>query len=143
MSIEQNKAVVRRFFEASDADDQAAFDEVLAPDLVVHYPGAPGPLDRATFLQMGNMMLAAFSERQYTVEDQVAEGDKVATRLTWRATHSGDFQGLPATGTRVAVSGITVERIRDGKIVERWVSLDQLGMMQQLGLIPAPGRGSD
>ena len=78
MSTEQRKAIARRFFAASDADDQAAFDELLAPDLVVHYPGAPGPLDRETFLQMGGMMLAAFSDHHYTIEDQVAEGDRVA-----------------------------------------------------------------
>jgi predicted ester cyclase len=82
------------------------------------------------------MFSTAFSEIHYTVEDQVAEGDKVATRVTLRATHSGDFQGLPPTGKQIAVSGLTLERIRDGKIVERRVSFDQMGMMQQLGLVP-------
>jgi steroid delta-isomerase-like uncharacterized protein len=142
MSTEANKAIARRFFEASDANDQVAFDALLAPDLVVHYPGAPGPLDRETFLQLANMMLAAFSDRQYTIDDQIAEGDKVATRVTWRATHRGDFQGLPPTGKQVAVSGISIERIKDGKIVERWVSFDQLGTMQQLGVMPAPGQAT-
>jgi predicted ester cyclase len=90
-------------------------------------------------LQGLGMISAAFSDSHYTVEDQIAEGDKVATRPTWRAIHSaGDFQGLPPAGKQVVVLGISIERIQDGKIVERWVSYDQIGMMQQLGLIPPP-----
>jgi len=79
------------------------------------------------------------SETRFTIEDQIAEGDRVATRVTLRAVHSGgDFQGLPPTGKRIAVSGISIERIKDGKIVERRVDSDWWGMMQQLGLIPTP-----
>jgi steroid delta-isomerase-like uncharacterized protein len=90
---------------------------------------------------VGKMFWGAFSDSHYTIEDQVGEGDKVATRMTWRATHTGDFQGLPPTGKQIAVSGITITRIKDGKIVEHWPSIDQLGMMQQLGVIPAPAQG--
>ena len=92
-------------------------------------------------MQVGKMFWGAFSDSHYTIEDQVGEGDKVATRMTWRATHTGDFQGLPPTGKQIAVSGITITRIKDGKIVEHWPSIDQLGMMQQLGVIPAPAQG--
>jgi len=134
----QNKAIHRRYFAASDAADLAAFDELMAPDFVNHYPGAPGPLNREATLQMGTMFWAAFSDHYYTIEDQIAEGDKVATRLAWRAIHSGDFQGLPPTGRKVAVSGIAVAHIKDGIILEHWATFDQMGMMQQLGLVPPP-----
>ena len=136
---DQNKTIVRRFFESLGANDQAALNELLSPDLVAHMPGMPGPLSRELMLQGASASSAAFSDQHYTVEDQVAEGDKVATRTSWQATHSaGDFQGVPPTGKRVAASGISIERIQDGKIVERWASYDQIGMMQQLGLIPPP-----
>jgi steroid delta-isomerase-like uncharacterized protein len=136
MTTEQNKAIVRRFYKAFEAKDQTAFNEVLAPDLEVYAHSTPTPQNRDAHVQGISMFSTAFSEIHYTVEDQVAEGDKVATRVTLRATHSGDFQGLPPTGKQIAVSGLTLERIRDGKIVERRVSFDQMGMMQQLGLVP-------
>jgi steroid delta-isomerase-like uncharacterized protein len=136
MTTEQNKAIVRRFYKAFETKDQAAFNEVLAPDLVAYSHSAPSPQNREAHVQGISMFSMAFSEIHYTVEDQVAEGDKVATRVTLRAIHSGDFQGLPPTGKQIAVSGITLERIKDDKIVERRVSFDQMGMMQQLGLVP-------
>ncbi len=139
MTSEHNKAIVRRFYEAFAANDEGALKEVLAPDLVAYSHGAPGPQNREAHLQGISMWHAAFSETQFTIEEQIAEGDKVATRVTMRSVHSdGDFQGLPPTGKQIAISGTTIERIKDGKIVERRVSADWLGMMQQLGLIPPP-----
>jgi steroid delta-isomerase-like uncharacterized protein len=138
MSTEENKAIVRRYFEASDAHDEVALSALLAPDVAGHSPGAPGPLNREAIVQAWKMFWAAFSDSHYTIEDQVGEGDKVATRLTWRATHTGDFQGLPPTGKQIAVSAMNLARIKDGKLVELWPSFDQLGLMQQLGLVPPP-----
>jgi predicted ester cyclase len=139
MTTEQNKAIVRRFFEAFAANDEGALKEVLAPDLVAYSHGAPGPQSREAHLQTIGSWNAAFGETHFTIEEQLAEGDKVATRVTMRSVHNrGDFQGVPPTGKQVAVSGISLERINDGKIVERRVSGDWLGMMQQLGLIPPP-----
>ena len=139
MTTEQNKAIVRRFFESLGGNDQATLYELLSSDLVAHMPGMPGPLSRELMLQGASMFSAAFSDQHYTVEDQIADGDKVATRTTWQATHSaGNFQGVSPTGKRVVASGISIERIQDGKIVERWLTYDQIGMMQQLGLIPPP-----
>ncbi|MGH2615481.1 MAG: ester cyclase [Thermomicrobiales bacterium] len=142
MTAEQNKAIVRRFFAAFENDDQIAFDEVLAPNLAAYSGHAPGPQNREAHVQGIRMWNAAFGETRFTVEDQIAEGDKVATRVIMQAVHSGgDFQGLPPTGKQIAVSGVTIERIKDGKIVERRVESDWLGMMQQLGLIPPPQAG--
>jgi steroid delta-isomerase-like uncharacterized protein len=146
MSVEQNKAIARQLFEAVGAGDQAALEELLAPDFVAHQPGTSvrlpvDQLSRAEFLQSLSGTNAAFSDQQYTIEDQVAVGDKVVTRVSWRATHSGDFQGIPATGKQLVGGGIAIERIKDGKIVERWAQPDRLGLMQQLGLVPAPSEG--
>jgi steroid delta-isomerase-like uncharacterized protein len=136
MTTEESKAIARRFFEALGANDQAVLNELLAPDFVAHHAATPGPLNRAALLQGISMVSMAFSDNDYTIEDQIAEGDRVATRITWRATHTGDFQGHAPTGKQIEVSGFAIEHHKDGKIVERWLNYDQLGMMQQLGLVP-------
>ncbi len=139
MTTEENKAVVRRFFKAFEADDQAALTELLAPDLVAYSHGAPGPQGREVHLQGIRMWNAAFGDTRFAIHEQIAEGDKVATRVSMRSVHSrGDFQGLPPTGKEVTIDSVTIERIRDGKIVERRVSADWLAMLQQLGLLPPP-----
>ena len=139
MTTAENKAVVRRFFEAFAADDQAALTELLAPDLVAFSHGSPAPQSREAHLQAIRGWNAAFGDTRFTIHEQIAEGDAVATRLTMRSVHSrGDFQGLPPTGKEVTSDSVTIERIRDGKIVERRVIADWLGMLQQLGLIPPP-----
>ena len=141
MTTTQNKAIVRRFFEAFNANDQAALKEVLSPDLVAYSHGSPGPQNRETHLQGIDMWNSAF-ETDFAVEEQIAEGDKVATRVTMRAIHNrGEFQGLSPTGKQVEISGVTIERIEDGKIVKRRVSSDWFGLMQQLGLVPEPEQG--
>jgi steroid delta-isomerase-like uncharacterized protein len=142
MTTEQNKAIVSRFFEAFAADDQEALNEVLAPDLVAYSHGAPSPQNRETHLQGISMWHAAFSDTRFTIEEQIAEEDKVASRMTMQSVHSGgDFMGLPPSGKQIEVSAVTIERIKDGKIVERRVESDWLGMMQQLGLVPPPQPG--
>jgi predicted ester cyclase len=99
----------------------------------------PGPQNRDTHLQGISMWNAAFSDTRFTIEEQIAEGDKVANRMTMQSVHRcGDFMGLPPSGKQIEVSAVTIERINDGKIVERRVESDWLGMMQQLGLVPRP-----
>ncbi len=138
-TTEQNKAVVRRFFEAFAADDQTALTELLAPDLVSYSHGAPGPQSREAHLQGIRLWNVAFGDTRFTIHEQIAEGDKVATRVTMRSVHSrGEYQGLPPTGKEVTTDSVTIERIRDGRIVERRVSADWAGLMQQLGLLPPP-----
>lgn len=136
MSTEQNKILMRRFLEASVDSDETAFKALLAPDLVAHIPG--GPANREAFVQHNYRYVAAFSDRQYEVEDLIAEGDKVVARVIWRVTHTGAFMGLPPTGKQLAVSAIITERFREGKSVEHWSLFDSLSMMQQLGLVPPP-----
>jgi steroid delta-isomerase-like uncharacterized protein len=134
---EQNKAIVRRNYETADKNDLTTFSEQLAPDLVLHYPGMPGPLNCEALIQMMNVMFLGLTQRQHVFEDQIAEGDKVVTRLTLHAVHTGEFQGMPATGRQIAMAQTTIHRIRDGKIVEVWVSSDDISMMKQLGLMPS------
>ena len=136
MSTEGLKALVRRFLEASVADDQTAIMELLAPDFVAHIPG--GPQYREGFLQHNDVFNQAFSGRRITVEDLVAEGDKVVARITWQGIHSGEFRGIPQTGRQIEIGAFIVERIQDGRSVEHWSLFDSMTMMQQLGLIPAP-----
>jgi steroid delta-isomerase-like uncharacterized protein len=110
--------------------------EVLSSELLAHHPGFADPLSRDELLQMIDTFGEAFSEQEYTIEEQVVEGDLVATRVTWRATHSGPFQGVPATGRQIAVGGIAIAHIENGRIVERWLNMDQMGMLKQLGVVP-------
>ena len=136
MSTEQNKLLARRCFKALADNDQTTLKELLAPDFLAHMPNMPGPLNREAFRQHLGMFAVAFSDGRMTVEDQIAEGDKVVTRATWRAIHSGNFQGLPPTGRQVAIGAIIVQRLKEGKIVEYWPLFDMMGLMQQLGLVP-------
>lgn len=134
---EENKAIVRRNYETADKNDLTTFSEQLAPNVAVHLPGMPGPLNREALIQMMNVMFSGLKQRQHVFEDQIAEGDKVATRLTLHAVHAGEFQGMPATGKQIAVPQIALHRIQNGKIAEVWVSSDDVSMMQQLGLMPS------
>jgi steroid delta-isomerase-like uncharacterized protein len=142
MAAEENKAILQRFnevvgevFRTGNVD---ALDEVLAPEFVYHQPGAPPDLE--SYKQFLAMFGLAYPDVSLTVEDMIAEGDKVVDRLTWQATHQGPFMGIPPTGDRVVVTEIHINRIAEGRIVERWAQPDLLGLMQQLGAVPAPGQ---
>jgi steroid delta-isomerase-like uncharacterized protein len=137
MTLEQNKAVVRRFYEAFESNDLATLETVLAPDLAVYAHSGTNPESRQDHLQGINMSQAAFADSHYMIEEQLAEGDRVATRVRFQSTHSrGEFMGVSPSGKQISVSGITIERIKDGRIVERRISYDQMSIMQQLGIIP-------
>ena len=135
MTNEINKAIVRRFWKAYEANDQATLKEVLSPDLVAQSPNTPDQQNREMHLQGISRFNAAFTDRHFTIEELIAEGDLVATRTTLRGIHTGDFQGLPPTGKQLVATGLTLERIKDGKIVERWFSFEVARVMQALGYI--------
>ncbi len=141
MSAEDNKALYRRFMEeVFGKKNPGAIDQFIAPNCVDHAapPGFPKGLEGAK--QMLGMYLGAFPDVAVTIEDMVAEGDKVVARFAIRGTHQGSFMGIAATGKRVAFSGIDIVRVSGGKIVEHWESFDQLGLMQQLGAEKMPGQ---
>ncbi len=140
MSTDENKAIVRRFYEELNTGNLDIVGELLAATAVIHQSGTPGPMDRETFKQLGGLFFAAFPDARHELAEMIAEADQVATRFTFRGTHQGDLMGIPPTGKQVTVPGIALDRIAGGKIVERRIESDQLGLMQQLGVIPAPGQ---
>jgi steroid delta-isomerase-like uncharacterized protein len=137
---EQNKALVRRAVEQIwNQGNYAILDEFVTGDFVVR-GSAPaedihGP-DGVT--QFYSALRAAFPDLHFTIEDQVAEGDRVVTRWTASATHTGVFQGIPPTGKQVSLTGIDIDRIVNGKVVECWPKVDELGLLRQLGVFSAP-----
>jgi steroid delta-isomerase-like uncharacterized protein len=140
MSTEENKAFVRRFEAAVwNGRNPSLVDEFFAASHVFRAAGSL-PLDREGHRQMIAHFQGAFPDGRNTSEELLAEGDKVVQRWTFRGTHRGAFQGIPPTGGQVTLTGISVWRVEDGKIVESWHELDNLGLMQQLGTIPAPGQ---
>jgi steroid delta-isomerase-like uncharacterized protein len=146
MSTEENKALARRYIEVFNQGNVteilAIVDELYAPDFVLHDPNIPLPAggirSREDYKQFGTGFLAALPG-QFTVEDLIAEGEKVVMRYTYRGTHQGQWRGLPPTGKAVTFTGTVTYRIVDGKAVEAWQNADNLSVLQQLGLIPAMG----
>ena len=136
-SEKANIAIVRKFFEVGPSKgDIVAADVLLHPEFSLHTPlPTPGPGIEA----MNNVIItcrAAFHGLQVTVDDIMAEGDKVTARFTARGVHNGEFMGLPATGKGITMTGIEIFRIKDGKIAELWGEANLMGLMQQLGLLP-------
>ena len=140
MSTEQNKAVVRQLIEeVMNRGNISLVDEIMPPDFVDH-EGAPGlPPTREGFKQSVPMLRSGIPDFNATIDDVVAEGDRVVIRMTWRGTQTGEFMGMPPTGKSISVGVIDIFRIAGGKIVEHWGLADMMGMMQQLGAMPAPG----
>jgi steroid delta-isomerase-like uncharacterized protein len=117
-------------------------DELFAPDFVEHEELPPGiPPGREAVKQLPTMFRSAFPDFKVTIDDVIAEGDKVVVRSTWSGTHKGEFMGIPPTGKSVSFGVFDTIRIAGGKFVEHWGQMDTIGMMQQLGVIPAPGEG--
>ncbi len=139
MSIEENMAVVRRFFEELlSTDDLAVADELLSAGFRFYFAGSPDPMDLERYKEFLAARRAAFPDRRFVVEDMIAEGDKVSARFTMRGTHKGEFRGIAPSGTEVTMTGIDMIRLAEGKMVEDRVEVDQLGMMQRLGVIRTP-----
>jgi predicted ester cyclase len=138
MSTEQNKTNVRRGFEEGmNQRNFAVFDELLASNYVNHTLPAPVPGPEGMKAVVG-MFVAGFPDFHVVIEDIVGDGDLVCTRGYFTGTHTGDFQGIPPTGKSIKAGYIDIWHLEAGKAVENWVQLDMLGLMQQLGVIPAP-----
>jgi steroid delta-isomerase-like uncharacterized protein len=132
---EQNKEVVKRMYEAWEKGDFEAYKEVVAPEYVWYLPSiSTEPKSREGTIEFGKMVRIGFPDFSYSVEDLIAVEDRVISLFIFRGTHEGEFQGIPATGNKVEVSGVMISRIENGKIVEDKEEIDQLGLMQQLGL---------
>ena len=146
MSTEDNKALVRRAIEGVwNQGNVALVDELYAPDVRYQNPGVADVRTREEFKRLVTALRSAFPDFHMTIEDMIAAGDQVVFRYTFRGTNTGDFvmpMPLPATGKQVTMTGIAMDRVASGKVVEILDMADNLGLLQQLGLIPAPGQTS-
>jgi predicted ester cyclase len=141
MTPEQNKTIARRIpEEVFNQGNLDVTDELFAPDYIEHAEFPPGfPSSLPGLKQFVALVRAAFPDFRYTIEDEIAEGDKVVARLTASGTQKGDFLGIPPTGKQATWTEIHICRMADGKLVEHWVEVDNLSMLQQLGVAPMPG----
>ena len=131
----QTGAYEQTWIDGLNRGDVSIADRIFAEDCVIHINGSPDPnLDVAGFKQMVAGLLAAFPGLRFVIEDQIVAGNKVATRWVAEGTNSAPFGNVPATGRPVKVNGLILDRLVDGRVVERWEQWDQAGLMQQLGL---------
>ena len=138
-STEANKAAARGFFHQADRGRTPV--ELCGPGFTAHFPG-PGQMDLEAFDQFETMIRSAFSDVRHPIEDMVAERDRVAVRLRFEGTHTGEFMGVPASGKHCSVEGTAFLRIGGGKITRLVGSLDQMGLLQQIGGLPASAQAA-
>ena len=141
MAMEENKALVRRFYEEIDKGNLEAMDELVTQDYVDHNPPPfPGlPTGREGLKQAFKIFWKA-TPGYHRIEDQIAEGDKVVTRMTSYGKDDGDLPGAPRTGNDLKMTSITIHRVANGKLVEKWSEKDVLGFLIQIGVMPPPGQ---
>jgi steroid delta-isomerase-like uncharacterized protein len=139
---ERNKILVRRAVkEVWNRGNFAIVNELVASDIVVH-ASTPGDDIHGPegITQFYTTLRVAFPDIHFTIEDQIAGGDRVVTRWTADATHTGEYQGIPPSGKQFRLMGIDIDRLANGKVVECWPIADELGLLQQLGAVPTPGQ---
>jgi steroid delta-isomerase-like uncharacterized protein len=138
MASDANTEILRGALERWNAGDLDGYMELYDPACAITHGIAPEPVDVAGLRAFYEMILSAFPDATVTAEDVVAEREKLVVRYTFRGTHRGELLGVPASGAEVAMSGMTMLAFRDGRVVERWQNADFLGLMTQIGAIPAP-----
>jgi predicted ester cyclase len=137
MSTEDNKRLVRLFYEAIDRGDINAMDQYVAQDYVDHNPPPfPGLARGREGLKQAFEIFLKATPGYHKIEDQIAEGDRVVTRLTSYGKHEGDLPGAPRTGNDLQMTSITIHRIENGKLAEKWAEKDVLGFLKQIGMMP-------
>ena len=139
MTANENKALVREWFAEIDKGAQANFDRFLAADYVDHNP-PPIPVTtvaREAVKEYSAAFRSALADFHHVVEDQVAEGDKVVSRIAAYGTHVGELLGVKPTGRQLTMTGIAIHRVADGRLVEHWSQIDLIGLLQRLGVVPA------
>ena len=139
MSTDKNKAVIRRFVdEALNKKNLAVLNEIVVENFVEQVPFPGQPPGREGLKAVLGGFIQAFPDIQWTTQEQIAEGDMVVSRFTFSGTHRAEFLGIPATGKRVSVWGVVIDKVRGGKMAESRIIMDTIGLMQQLGVIPGP-----
>lgn len=143
MSAEENKALIYHFYEEIEKGNMDVVYEIFAADYVGHTPGSPDIHGPEGFKEFAAPFLTAFPDLKHVIEDIIAEGDKVAARLSFPCTHKGEFMGIAPTGKKIIYTAIGIDRFSGGKIVESWAEYDAIGLMQQLGAVPPIGQGEE
>jgi steroid delta-isomerase-like uncharacterized protein len=139
MSTEENKRTVKRYYEeALNGRNVDLIDELAVEDYVENDPFPGQGNGRGDLKARAQLILDAFQPLEFTIEDVVAEGDRVVVRWSQVGTNSGSFMGMPPTGRAYTINGIDIHVLRDGRMAEHWHVVDQLGLLQQLGAIPTP-----
>jgi steroid delta-isomerase-like uncharacterized protein len=134
-----SQSVLQRIFDkAFNQGDLAAIDELVAPDGISHQLSWGMPANRLGFKQWIAMLRTAFPDLQCSIEDEIIQGDKIAAHWTMRGTHQGLFLGNSPTNKPILVQGLIYARIENNQIIENWTMIDQMGVLQQLGLVPPP-----
>jgi steroid delta-isomerase-like uncharacterized protein len=133
---EQNKQIIKQFYEEMDSQDLADWEKLTAPGYLLHMPGTPGPMNIEAAKDLFKMFFAAFPDIRHAVQEVLADGDRLAARLTVSGTHKGDLMGIPATGRSIQMEAINTYHVSGGKIAEHWIVADMMVMMKQLGAIP-------
>jgi steroid delta-isomerase-like uncharacterized protein len=137
MSAEDNKTLVRRYVEeVLNRKNLAIVDELFAPTFVDHDSSMPDAKGPAGIKRLAAMVHASFPDVRFTIEDLIAEGDRVVYRYTVRGSHQQDFMGIAAAGKQIEFTGIHIYRVEGGKLQEEWENWDTFGLMRQLGVIP-------
>ncbi len=136
---DENKAVVRKFYALLEKGDMSGVSQVLSDKFVWHFAGIPAPLDKQSSVGFLQAFRAAFPDMRHSLDPQIAEGDRIVTPLTFRGTHGGELQGIPASGKRVEIRALNIHRIIGGKIAQAETVVDMMSLMQQIGAIPVPG----
>jgi steroid delta-isomerase-like uncharacterized protein len=134
---ERNKDVLRKLADQFNKKDIKGFESVYSPNLVYHGTGELANASRQDFVQFMSAVFVAFPESEVTVDDLMPEGDKVSYRITIRGTHQAELMGIPATNKAINVRAVGIARVSGNQIVEEWENFDELGMMQQLGVMPS------
>lgn len=138
-----NAAIVRRAIEeVLNRGNLRVIDELCAPNLIAHDPSGPDRAGREADKQFVELLRAAFPDLHFTIHELIAQGDTVVIRYTATGTHQGAFQGIPPTGRRATVQGVGVHHLENGRIKESWAFWDQLSLLRQLGVVPAPETAS-
>ena len=138
MTIEANKRVMKQFLVFINTASETLATELISPDAIFHVPGRPEPLRGPSgYLALIGMMRGGFPDIQWTLEETIAEGEKIAARFTMRGTHQGTFLGVPPTGRKIEVKAMNFYRLSGGQFVEEHGQPDLLGVLQQIGAMPS------
>ena len=139
MNVEANKAVVRKYYELLDKGDVEGIIGIFSDDILWRFPGMPEPLNKETLKGLIQGFKSAFPDMKHTFRNELADGDQVATALTFTGTQTGEMQGIAPSNNKVEFTALNIHRVKDGKIAEAETGFDMMTLMQQIGALPESG----